>query len=241
MTNFVPISLVVQMELTKFWQAMFMQWEADMYDVRKGLSDDPYNREEDMAMQASSSNLVEELGCVEYVFSDKTGTLTCNIMEFRKFTAGEVAYGTDETDPHKEQEKNVNFYDPNLEKVLQGSGKNKEDLENFLISLALCHTIVIDQENKDYSAESPDELALVRFAKQVGYEFIDTDHNDNMKIKLPNGQEKIYKKLQECKFTSTRKRMSIVIQDMETKQIKLISKGADSIIYERLTQDCIHS
>jgi len=46
-------------------------------------------------MRAQASNLNEELGQVEYVFSDKTGTLTQNVMEFKKLSAGIDAYGTD--------------------------------------------------------------------------------------------------------------------------------------------------
>ena len=55
-----------------------------------------YDEEQDMEMRAQASNLNEELGQVEYVFSDKTGTLTQNVMEFRKFTAGSKSYGLDE-------------------------------------------------------------------------------------------------------------------------------------------------
>jgi phospholipid-translocating ATPase len=80
----VPISLIVSLELVKFNQAIFMSYDLNMFDEETGIE-----------MKAQSSNLNEELGQVEYVFSDKTGTLTCNIMEFKKFSAGNNSYGTD--------------------------------------------------------------------------------------------------------------------------------------------------
>ena len=61
-----------------------MEYEYEMYD-----------EEQDLPMKAQSSALNEELGQIEYVFSDKTGTLTRNVMEFKKFVAGGRCYEVD--------------------------------------------------------------------------------------------------------------------------------------------------
>ena len=213
---------------------MFMTYDHLMYDDRS--TDDP--NDEDMPMRAQASNLNEQLGMVEYVFSDKTGTLTCNIMEFRKFTAGMRSYGLSER-PTEKQESNVCFYDPAFNQCLSGSDGKPQDkaaLERCLLFLSLCHTIVIDKATKAYNAASPDELALVNFAKQMGYVYEDIDENDCMVVKI-NGQPQKYKLLHVCEFSSARKRMSVIVEEEGSGKVLLFCKGADSFIYERLSQE----
>ena len=63
--NFVPISMLVTLEMVNFIQAWFITVDLKVFDQSRGL-----------AAGVQSSNLNEELGMVHYIFSDKTGTLT---------------------------------------------------------------------------------------------------------------------------------------------------------------------
>ncbi|MFS8029338.1 putative P-type phospholipid transporter [Helianthus anomalus] len=84
----IPISLYVSIEMIKFIQSTkFINNDLRMY-----------HSETNTPALARTSNLNEELGQVEYIFSDKTGTLTRNLMEFFKCSIGGETYGTGVTE-----------------------------------------------------------------------------------------------------------------------------------------------
>jgi magnesium-transporting ATPase (P-type) len=80
--NFLPLSLYVTLEIVNFVQAYYVDQDLEMYDETQ-----------DTPALARTSNQNGDLGQIEYVFSDKTGTLTCNEMKFRRCAVSGQIYG----------------------------------------------------------------------------------------------------------------------------------------------------
>ncbi|KAJ4290410.1 drs2 neo1 protein [Kalmusia sp. IMI 367209] len=111
----------------------------------------------------------------------------------------------------------------------------------FLLSLALCHTCLpeVQEDGKThFMASSPDELALVQAAQDMGFLLINRDvHTITIKI-LPAGTDaepvtETYEILDVIEFSSKRKRMSIIVRFPDGR-ICILCKGADSIVMQRL-------
>ncbi|KAL8642664.1 MAG: hypothetical protein Q9228_000669 [Teloschistes exilis] len=228
-SNLVPISLFVTIEIVKYYQAFLINCDLDMY----------YEPTDTPAICRTSS-LVEELGQIEYIFSDKTGTLTCNMMEFRQCSIRGIQYGDDVPEDRRATDANpVGMYDLNrLRQNLQNDDRGSV-IHHFLTLLAICHTVIPERKDEKpgeikYQAASPDEGALVEGAVMLGYRFVARKPR-SVTITV-GGEEVEYELLAVCEFNSTRKRMSTIYRCPDGK-VRCYCKGADTVILERLGKD----
>lgn len=265
-STMIPISLIVSLELVKLAQGYFISVDEDLYSHKR-----------QKYAKVSTTSINEELGQIDYIFTDKTGTLTCNEMIFKFCVIGDEVYGEKtETTIKTEQTKkgddllvnyqewfqkknnqkseiiientNSGFYDQRLNSLIEGKqkidglGDNLENIQKidltheFLKVLSLCHECVCEnEEGKEmkYQGPSPDEIALVDFAKKHSYCYQGT-LKKTLKLDIMK-QTHDYELLHLFEFNSDRKRMSIIIRDHEV--IKLYIKGADNVIKERLDKN----
>ncbi|EIW73502.1 hypothetical protein TREMEDRAFT_26850 [Tremella mesenterica DSM 1558] len=268
--NIVPISLYITIEVVKTIQAYFIYQDVDMYYAAY-----------DTPCVPKTWNISDDLGQIEYVFSDKTGTLTQNIMEFKKCSIRGITFGegmteamlgaakrTGEniTEAMEDQEPMLTAAKEKMVRIMKSSIHNRylrEDkltlispdmassLSNpsdplrphliaFWRALAICHTVLSDAPDPDkptiidYKAESPDEAALVGAARDVGFPFVNRNPN-RIDIEVLGHIEK-WTPLRVLEFNSSRKRMSVIVRDPQNR-IVLFTKGADSVIFQRLAAD----
>uniref|UniRef100_A0A452V2G5 Phospholipid-transporting ATPase n=1 Tax=Ursus maritimus TaxID=29073 RepID=A0A452V2G5_URSMA len=233
----VPISLYVSVEVIRLGHSYFINWDKKMFCVKRRTP-----------AEARTTTLNEELGQVEYVFSDKTGTLTQNIMVFNKCSISGRSYG-DVFDVlgHKAElgerpepvdfsfnplaDKKFLFWDPTLlEAVKMGDPHTHE----FFRLLSLCHTVMSEEKNEGelyYKAQSPDEGALVTAARNFGFVFRSRTPKTITVYEM--GIAVTYQLLAILDFNNIRKRMSVIVRNPEGR-IRLYCKGADTILLDRL-------
>uniref|UniRef100_A0A8C7M075 Phospholipid-transporting ATPase n=1 Tax=Oncorhynchus mykiss TaxID=8022 RepID=A0A8C7M075_ONCMY len=206
----IPVSMYVTVEMQKFLGSYFIAWDKDMYDDELGEG-----------AQVNTSDLNEELGQVEYVFTDKTGTLTENNMEFIECCVDGLVYI-----PHA---------------ILCVS---QEHEELFFRALCLCHTVQVKEEEtvdsikrgihqgkptSFYISSSPDEVALVEGMKRLGYTYLRLKDR-HMEILNKEDEIERFELLHVLNFDSVRRRMSVIVKS----SYLLFCKGADSSIFPRV-------
>ncbi|KAI8318958.1 phospholipid-translocating P-type ATPase [Martensiomyces pterosporus] len=222
MNSLIPISLYVTLEAVKIFQCWFIQQDVSMYHA-----------ETDTKAEAHTTAINEDLGMVRYVFSDKTGTLTENIMKLRAVMVAGFSYLHIDLDRlHTPTAGN----DEEEQKGEAGEEEEEEDAEVeswFLRCIALCHTVQPDRDPltgriTGYQATSPDEKALVAAAAELGYSF-------DRGVPAPDHTDRLgnYEVLDVLEFSSARKRMSVIYRCPDGRII-MMSKGADSAIWPRL-------
>lgn len=175
-STMIPISLKVTMDLCKLYYSKFINADLLLYD-----------EDSDRPAHANSTALAEDLGQVEYILSDKTGTLTENVMLFKACTIRGIEYGacSDPCDDSKDEGLNEEglMEDPIFrravrEEIKENSNECNWHLE-FLRSVALNNTVNPTQQcgtlARQYKASSPDEEALVDGVSRYGVALIARD------------------------------------------------------------------
>jgi magnesium-transporting ATPase (P-type) len=198
-----------------------------------------YDESSDEPAHASNTAIAEDLGQIEYIFTDKTGTLTDNKMIFKKCTIREKLYG-DEANPAYQDARLLECLADNT--PLSPDGSRSAFL--FFRALSLCHTVtpeetVLNRNYREYRGSSPDEEELVKACSRVGIVF-EKKENDTMIVNV-QGTEERYEVVNMLEFTSERKRMSVLVRPISVSPngvdgrgnssgVWIFTKGADDVI-----------
>ncbi|KAF7507057.1 hypothetical protein GJ744_010985 [Endocarpon pusillum] len=233
-STIIPISLRVNLDMAKSVYARFIERDHGIPDT-----------------VVRTSTIPEDLGRIEYLLSDKTGTLTRNEMELKKIHVGTVSYANEAMEEVASYVKQAfsgqglksNFqpnrlFTPSSAHLTQintsSTTRTRREIgtrvRDLILALALCHNVTPTMDEVQgkpitaYQAASPDEIAIVQYTEQVGLRLA---HRDRQSIALESTESNRVvikvKILEIFPFTSNSKRMGVIVQ---------FSTGLEEPVYE---------
>ncbi|EMC96322.1 hypothetical protein BAUCODRAFT_33659 [Baudoinia panamericana UAMH 10762] len=242
-STIVPISLRVNLDMGKSVYAWFIHRDAGIPGT-----------------VVRTSTIPEDLGRIEYLLSDKTGTLTRNEMELRKVHVGTVSYGGDAMEEVasyvrqafalSEGAPNNTLWTPSvgfggLDSTTRTRREIGTRVRDLVLALALCHNVTPTTEDGEngqaitsYQASSPDEIAIVQWTEAVGLRLAHRDRK-SISLRLTHDGRIVVRVaiLNVFPFTSDSKRMGIIVRffrDADGKstdgETVFYQKGADTVM-----------
>ncbi|KTW26684.1 hypothetical protein T552_02691 [Pneumocystis carinii B80] len=220
-SSIIPISLRVNLDLGKSVYA--------------------YQIEHDPELQGTivrTSTIPEDLGRIEYLLTDKTGTLTQNDMKMKKLHIGTLGYTNEAM---SEVAAYIREYKNNSNTQYVGQRAKKEigsKIRDIVFALSVCHNVTptIDSNTNivSYQSSSPDEMAIVQWTSSMGLTLHQRDRHTIQLCYQHTGELVEMKILHNFPFTSKSKRMGIIVQIMEKSNkegdIWFFQKGADVVM-----------
>lgn len=176
---------------------------------------------------------VETLGCTSVICSDKTGTLTTNMMSVTDFFVMKSKTSVEHFEVEGDSFAPVGAVTPDVAK-----SKNIDAISELAEACAMCNdaTLNYDNENGAYSKiGEPTEAALLVLAEKINPAGVSKGAEKTTKFAtaVRSGIEEQYTKEFTCEFSRDRKSMSVFCTDNETKETKLFVKGASEKVLDR--------
>ncbi|EED19281.1 phospholipid-translocating P-type ATPase, putative [Talaromyces stipitatus ATCC 10500] len=218
-STIIPMSLRVNLDMAKTIYGRFIERDQDIPGT-----------------VVRTSTIPEDLGRIEYLLSDKTGTLTQNEMELKKIHVGTVSYANEAMDEVASYIKQGFAVSDSTRQSLitpstvfgapagtAAATRTRREIgtrvRDLLLALALCHNVTPTTEEEDgrrvinYQASSPDEIAIVRYTEEVGLRVAYRDRKTLMLESTSTNQVVVRVQILELfPFTSESKRMGIIVQ-----------------------------
>lgn len=216
----IPISLYVSLEFIAFFHSILIEKDVLMYSLVSRTY-----------AKCSSLSLNENLSRINIVFTDKTGTLTCNILSLEWLSIWGQLYNSQGISRDVELETIDNSNRDLIQYLNQTQNKEIERKENFIHFMEcalLCNNIYTSFDQNQIISASADEKSIIDGIRNFGNEIIErSDHRAQIRF---NGLVRQYEILHKNDFSWERRCMSIIVRN-ERGEIFLLIKGADENLF----------